>query len=240
MTVSIIIPTLNEAAEISACIESARQSGAAEIIVADGGSSDGTRSLASTSADLVLVTPQGRAAQQNHGAKAATGDVLLFLHADTRLGEGCVRQIERFAATADNKPICGGFRQRIVAEGWHYRWLENGNVTRVRLAGMVYGDQGIFVSRDWFHHVGGFADCPIMEDVELLRALARSRGEFEGRAPVLLDGPLEVSPRRWQKTGVVRQTLRNWMMLSAWCCGASPEYLAKFYPPCPTVLSTEM
>lgn len=237
MNVSVVIPTLNEAAEIVGCIASARKAGASEIIVVDGGSNDQTPLLASDHADLIIHSSPGRAAQQNCGSDAATGECMLFLHADSRLAAGCIEQIIAAHATSRTKAFCGGFRQRIDAHGVRYRLLERGNAARIRWAGTAYGDQGIFVSRHWFSSVGGFPEWPIMEDVELMRRLASSRQRESGSPPILLPGPIQISPRRWEKNGIAQQTFRNWMMLTAWYCGASPEYLAKFYPPCPTVLS---
>lgn len=235
MQVSVIIPTLNEATEISACIESARVAGASEVIVADGGSVDETLAVARQDADNVLSTPAGRAAQQNAGAAHATGDVLLFLHADNRLSSDCMAQI---AAVVDEhgQDICGGFCQCIDDDDWKYRWVEHGNAARASRLGWVYGDQAIFVSRDWFRSLGGFPNWPIMEDVEMMRRLKKSAMSNNANAPnpLLLPGPVYVNPRRWHQSGLVRQTVRNWTMLLAWRCGISPETLTTFYPPCPT------
>lgn len=235
MNVSVIIPTLNEAAEVAACVASAKRAGAMEIIVVDGGSDDDTWNLAAQNADSVLQSPPSRAVQQNRGAEAATGEYLLFLHADTRLANDCIKQIKALVNAQPERPILGGFQQHITADAWQYRWLERGNAARIRWLGTAYGDQGIFVSRDWFRAIGGFPEWPIMEDVELMRRLARDRqANRKSSRPVLLPGPIKVSPRRWQKKGLIRQTARNWLMLTAWYCGASPDLLARFYPPCPT------
>lgn len=238
MNVSVVIPTLNEAAEIEGCVASARVAGATQIIVVDGGSKDETSLLANGCADLVLHSSRGRAAQQNRGAEAATGECLLFLHADSRLAKGCIDQITTAREGLADDGFYGAFYQRIDGQGWRYRWLERGNAARVRWTGTAYGDQGIFVSRDWFNRIGGFPEWPIMEDVELMRRLAFSRQPENGSSPMLLPGPIQISSRRWKRNGLVQQTFRNWMMLTAWYCGVSPEYLVKFYPPCPTVLST--
>ncbi|MCA9207031.1 MAG: TIGR04283 family arsenosugar biosynthesis glycosyltransferase [Planctomycetales bacterium] len=223
MNVSCIIPTWNESAAIRKAIESAWQSGAAEVIVADGGSRDDTRELAAAAGARVIATPAGRARQQNAGAREATGDVLLFLHADTRLAEDCVQQI-RVAFDRQPNRWGGAFRQRIEARGWLYRCLETGNAARIRFRGVPFGDQAIFVRREIFFAAGGFPEVALMEDLILMRHLRRQAW------PVLLPGPLSVSPRRWQRHGIVRQTLRNWWLQAAYYCGVSPDRLAAHYP----------
>lgn len=219
--ISVIIPTLNEAGRIAELITSTRQVGECEIIVIDGGSTDGTRERAA-SADIVLSSEPGRAKQQNAGAVASRGDVLLFLHADCQLPAGAFEAIR--TAMQDERTVGGCFQQQIEADGWAYRWLERGNTGRVRWLGMAYGDQGIFVRRCVFEGLGRFADVKLMEDVLLMKRLGRA-GRF-----VLLDERLSVSARRWQRHGIVRQTLRNWLFLALAMCGVSPNRLARFYP----------
>jgi rSAM/selenodomain-associated transferase 2 len=220
MRISIIIPVLNEAGQIGQLISRTRQTGADEIIVVDGGSSDGTPAAAA-GADRVLSGSRGRARQQNAGAAAAEGDVLVFLHADCRLPAEALRQIE--AALADPRCIGGCFRQQIDAAGVRYRLLEAGNAWRVRALGWAYGDQGVFLRREVFEAVGGFPDVPFMEDLYLMKRL-KSRGRF-----VLLPARLEVSARRWQQTGVVRQTMRNWRSIALAHLGVPLEKLAAAY-----------
>ena len=221
MRISIIIPTLNEATTIAASVEEARALQPAEIIVVDGGSDDGTCEAASA-ADKVLVAPRGRASQQNVGAAASRGDTLQFLHADCWLEPGSLEQIG--TALSDERCVGGCFWQMIDAEDWHYRWLERGNALRVRLWGLAYGDQGIFVRREVFNRLGGFPSLALMEDLFFMRRLRR-----EGRV-ALLDGPLHVSARRWEKQGVIRQTARNWWLTALARAGVSPNTLAGFYP----------
>jgi rSAM/selenodomain-associated transferase 2 len=220
MRISIIIPTLNEAANVAGAIEKARQLEPAEIVVVDGGSEDGTCGGASA-ADRVLVAPRGRASQQNAGAAASCGDTLLFLHADCWLEPGNLQQIE--AALSDGRCVGGCFQQVIGARGWRYRWLEWGNAWRVRLWGLAYGDQGIFVRRDIFERIGGFPTLRLMEDLYFMKRLRR-----EGRV-ALLEGPLHVSARRWERHGVVRQTARNWWLTALAHAGVSPDRLAGSY-----------
>jgi hypothetical protein len=158
--------------------------------------------------------------QQNAGAAAATGDVLLFLHADNHLAAGSVEQI---VAAVNAGHSCGAFRQQIQASGFFYRWLEWGNARRVEWWGLAYGDQAMFLTREFFLELGRFPEVKLMEDLLLMRKARR-----ESR-PVLLPGPLSVSSRRWQRHGPLRQTMRNWCLLLAWRCGVSTDRLAAYY-----------
>jgi len=219
--ISIIIPTLNEADRIAELIESTRALGECEIVVVDGGSSDDTLNLAQA-ADLCLTAPQGRAVQQNAGAAASHGEVLLFLHADCRLEPGCLEAVHN--CLHDDRIVGGCFRQSIDAPGLQYRLLEKGNALRVKMSKWAYGDQGIFVRREVFRQIDGFPDLRLMEDLFLMKRLKKL-----GRI-ALLDARIHVSPRRWQRSGVVRQTLKNWTLITLAQCGISPNRLAKFYP----------
>ena len=221
MLISIIVPTLNEEANIAALIAQTRSIGDCEIIVVDGGSTDDTQARA-TGADRVLISSPGRAKQQNLGAEVSRGDVLLFLHADCRLPSTASNSIR--AALADERVIGGCFQQRIDSPGLRYRWIERGNAWRVRLFKLAYGDQAIFVRRTVFEQLGRFPELRLMEDVFLMKRL-RHVGRF-----VLLPDRLTVSARRWRQHGVIRQTLRNWMLLTLALCGASPDRLVRFYP----------
>ncbi len=222
MRISVIIPTWNEAANIAAAVDSAWQAGAAETIVAEGGSSDGTDAICRGLKCRVVAAVRGRASQLNAGALEATGDVLLFLHGDNRLGgDDIAGQIE--SALASPRRQHGALRQRIDAPGMAYRCLERGNAERVRWLGLPYGDQAVFVRREVFFEHGGFPAEPLLEDLLLMRRLRRFAW------PALVDGPVIVSPRRWQQHGVIRQTLRNWSILARHACGARPAELARHY-----------
>jgi rSAM/selenodomain-associated transferase 2 len=218
---SVIIPAINEAAHIGRAVRSAWEAGASEVFVADGGSADDTSKLGAGAGALVIVGPPGRAAQQNAAAREATGDVLLFLHADNALPAEAAKQIE--SALLDPKVFHGAFRQRIDAPGIGYRLLERGNAARVRSLGLPYGDQAIFIRRGVFEDAGGFPEVPLMEDLILMQRLRRRAW------PVLLPGPLVISPRRWQRHGIIRQTIRNWRLTAAYSLGSSPEQLAQQY-----------
>jgi rSAM/selenodomain-associated transferase 2 len=218
--VSVIIPVLNEAEQIADVIARTKEIGDCEIVVVDGGSTDGTLGAASA-ADQVLSAPRGRALQQNAGAAAATGDVLLFLHADCRLPHGAFHAIS--VALQDPRCVGGCFRQSIEASGIGYRLLESGNAWRVKLLGWAYGDQGIFVRREVFASLGGFPELPLMEDLYFMKQLKR-----RGRLSLLL-GRLQVSARRWRKHGIIGQTLRNWRLILRAHCGVPLEKLAAEY-----------
>jgi len=218
---SIIIPAINEAASIGRAVDSAWQAGASEVVMCDGGSADATVQIAATHGATVVTSPPDRARQQNLGAQQATGDVLLFLHADNWLEANTAAQIE--GALACSNRLHGALQQRIDVGGSAYRWLERGNATRVRWLGLPYGDQAIFVRHEAFAAIGGFPDVPLMEDVLLMRQLRRQAW------PVLLPGPVHVSARRWQRNGLIRQTILNWTLLAALAVGISPDRLARLY-----------
>lgn len=221
--ISVIIPAINEQARVGRAVRAAWTAGASEVIVVDGGSRDATPERARRRGARVIHSPAGRARQQNAGAQAASGEVFLFQHADCRLAPGCLRQVDR-ALAARPTAVTGAFRQRIDSRHRAHHVLAWGNAHRVRWLGLAYGDQGIFVRREAFEQLGGFADVPLMEDVILIRGLRR------WAPPLLLPGPILVSPRRWQRHGVMRQTLRNWCLLTGYFCGISPATLTRFYP----------
>jgi rSAM/selenodomain-associated transferase 2 len=218
---SVILPTLNEADCIAGAITSLRRLGPCEIIVADGGSRDDTLARAG-GADLVLSGPRGRAAQMNHGAAHARGDVLVFLHADCTLEAGALATARRSLARPGVAAGC--FRMTVTAPGLTFRLIDAAATLRVRLTGIAYGDQGLFVRRDMFDRVGGFPAMGFMEDVTMSRAL-RPMGRV-----VVASARVFVSDRRWRKVGVVRQTLRNWTLTALAVAGVHPERLARHYP----------
>jgi rSAM/selenodomain-associated transferase 2 len=221
MTVSVIIPALNEESCLAETLGSVRAERAHQIIVADGGSTDATRAAAAE-ADLFLEAPRGRAAQMNAGAARATGGVLLFLHADCTLEPGALADAERLLR--QRTTIAGCYSMMVRAEGLLYRSIDACATARVRLTGLVYGDQGLFVRRRDFERLGGFPALRLMEDVFFSRTLRR-RGRI-----VVSPRRIFVSPRRWQRAGLVRQTLRNWTLTTLAAVGVHPDLLAAFYP----------
>lgn len=222
MPVSVIIPALNEAATIGETIRALRRQHPAEIIVVDGGSNDGTATLA-READLVLTAPPGRARQMNAGAALARGDILLFLHADCALADGAL--LAAGCLLQSSRAIAGCFTMRVQHPGWLYRAIDWCASARVRLTGIAYGDQGLFLRRVDFERLGGFPPLRFMEDVFFSRTLGR-----HGRVAVARQ-QIFVSPRRWQKAGVVQQTLRNWTLTALAAAGVAPDQLASFYSP---------
>jgi rSAM/selenodomain-associated transferase 2 len=219
---SVIVPTLNEASVVAGTLAHLRALGPCEVIVVDGGSDDGTLQAAA-GADLVLSGPRGRAVQMNLGAARARGDVLLFLHADCRLETGALEAAGR--CLGRRGVAAGCFRMRVTAERMAYRMIDAAATARVRLTGLVYGDQGLFVRRDLFERVGGFPPVRFLEDVLVSRALRRV-----GRV-VVAPVRIFVSDRRWRRAGLLRQSVRNWTLLSLALAGVPPDWLGRFYPP---------
>ena len=223
MTLSIIIPVLNEVRLIEACLgrlSDVRARGT-EIIVVDGGSQDGTAAIAESFADRVLPAPRGRASQMNAGANVAKGDILVFLHADTTLPQDTDVLIEKAFAHSDR--IWGRFDTRIVPATpslFVVAWLMN---LRSRLSGIATGDQAIFVRKSAFMRVGGYPEIPLMEDIALSKKLKRIS------KPICLRAKVSTSARRWQKYGVTRTILLMWWLRLAYYLGADPKALARQY-----------
>ena len=219
---SIVMPVLNEAAGISAALQALAPLRARghELIVVDGGSHDGTPGLAAGAADRVLVSPAGRARQMNKGAALARGDVLVFLHADTTLPA----QAEALIAQA----LAGGarwgrFDVRITGERWMLRVIAVLMNLRSRLSGIATGDQAIFVERRLYETLGGYADQPLMEDIELCRRLRAVA------PPACLHERVLTSGRRWQQRGLWRTVWLMWRLRWRYWRGDAPEQLAQLY-----------
>lgn len=220
---SIIIPCLNEADRIAgtlAALEPVRRRGA-EVIVVDGASEDGTAERAAPLADVVITAPRGRASQMNAGAARARGEILLFLHADTRLPEAADALI--IDGLKRMRRSWGRFDVRIDGRHPLLRAVERLMNARSRLTGIATGDQAIFVTRTLFTAAGGFPDMPLMEDVELSKRLKRFS------APLCLNHCIVTSGRRWEKRGVLRTILLMWRLRLAYWLGADPRRLAVRY-----------
>lgn len=219
--ISIIVPTLNEATQIAEALSAARAAAPdAEIIVADGDSSDNTVALALPFAQVVRA-PRGRARQMNAGAKEARGDVLLFLHADTRLPPDAAAQIA--TALGDPAVVAGGFALRFDTQGWLYALIASSTNLRSRLRRVFTGDQAIFVRAAPFRALGGYANIPLMEDVEIWQRLHR-----EGRV-VMLRPAVCVSARRHRRDGPLRVVVTGWLYQMLYALGMPPFALHRLY-----------
>lgn len=222
MSLSIIIPVLNEASSIERVLKQARaQPGIVEIIVVDGGSDDGTAALAAGLADKVINAPRGRAKQMNAGAAAATHDIILFLHADTLLPQEATLTVTESLSSSGR--VWGRFDVHIDGRPRMLRLVARMMNLRSRLTGIATGDQAIFVVREHFHAVGGFPLQPLMEDIELSRKLKRLSH------PLCLDATVSTSGRRWETGGLWRTIILMWTLRLRYWLGTPAERLAKAY-----------
>lgn len=218
--ISVIIPILNEAKILDQSLSQLKpQLQRHELIIVDGDSTDDSLLIAKKYGQ-VISSPQGRACQMNAGAAAATGDILLFLHADNWLDSGAIKGVEAAIAAGY---VGGGFRQRI--EGGHilYRLIERSANFRAQRLGVFYGDGGIFIRRPDFYQIGGFPDVPILEEMGFSRKLRHL-----GRTTLVEPG-IHISSRRWMERGIVRTTVLNWLITALYSLGVSPFRLARLY-----------
>ena len=219
--VSIIIPVLNEATIIRQTLAELKQYRGVEIIVVDGGSQDNTVASANQGAKVITVAGKGRAGQMNAGASLAQSNILLFLHADTRLPPNFIELISK--TLQQPKIIAGAFELAINASGRSLRLIEMLVKVRSRLLSLPYGDQAIFIDKQAFIESGGFADLPIMEDFEFIK-----RVKNKGRIAIISTA-VTTSGRRWQKLGVWQTTIINQLIIAGYYLGISPAKLGKFY-----------
>ncbi|HYH80283.1 MAG TPA: TIGR04283 family arsenosugar biosynthesis glycosyltransferase [Longimicrobium sp.] len=221
--ISIVIPVLNESATLGdslAALKPLRARGC-EVLVVDGGSTDGSTEVARRLADRVIASPRGRARQQNAGAAEAAGGVLLFLHADTRLPPDADRLV--IDGLRANGRGWGRFDVRLSGRHPMLRVIERMIGARSRLSGIATGDQAIFASREWFARAGGFPPIPLMEDVALSKALKRLG------PPLCLRETVLTSSRRWEERGVWRTMALMWRLRLEFWLGADPARLAERY-----------
>lgn len=218
---SVIIPVLNEVKTIEQTLQHIQPHTPVEIIVVDGGSQDGTLERVQALGIKGILAPRGRAHQMNAGAAIASGEVLLFLHADTRLPQ----DFDRLATRALAQPGClaGAFTLAIDDPRRSLRWVEMGVNVRSRLLQFPYGDQALFLKATTFNELGDFPEQPFMEDFEFIRRIKR-----QGRIAIV-PTPVVTSARRWQKLGVWQTTLINQMAIAAYLFGISPETIAQWY-----------
>jgi rSAM/selenodomain-associated transferase 2 len=226
VTISVIIPTLNEEKSLPQTLACLSASGVTEIIIVDGGSTDGTLSIAQefcacTANARVITSPQGRARQMNEGAKDSQSEILLFLHADTQLPVQAGRIVE--SALTKRDAVGGRFNVRFDNPSAWSRVISSFMNHRSRLTGIATGDQALFVRRQVFELLGGFAQIPLMEDIEF-----SSRLQQAGRTVALRDAVV-TSFRRWDKQGPLRTILFMWTLRFLYWVGVSPHRLARVY-----------
>jgi rSAM/selenodomain-associated transferase 2 len=193
-----------------------------EVIVSDGNPKGNTLATVQDRRVIRVLSDKGRARQMNKAASLASGDVLVFLHADSRLPPAAFSLIA--GALDDPKVVGGAFDLAIDSGGFAFRLIERAASLRSRLTRIPYGDQAIFLRRGYFHEIGRYRDIPLMEDVDLMRRIRR-RGD---RICILSERVL-TSARRWQKEGALYCTLRNWTIFTLYTLGVSPERLVRFY-----------
>ena len=218
----VVVPALNEAAAIVATLQplAAMRRRGVRVVVADGGSSDGTAERARPWVDRVIAAPRGRARQMNAGAAALPGSVLWFVHADTGVPADADEAILGALAAGGS---WGRFDVRLSGRHPLLRVVERMMNLRSRITGIATGDQGIFVTREAFQALGGFPDIPLMEDLALSQALRRRQ------RPLCLGQRLVTSSRRWERDGVLRTIVLMWRLRAAWFRGADPARLHRIY-----------
>jgi len=220
-TISIIIPVLNEARIIQSILAQLTSVPNVEIIMVDGGSQDDTVAIATSTAKVITVIGKGRAGQMNAGANIAQSDILLFLHADTRLPANFIELI--IQTLKQPNTIAGAFELKIDGTQKSLRWIEQLVKMRSRFFSLPYGDQAIFISKQAFMEVGGFADLPIMEDFEFIQRV-KKQGKI-----AIAPSTVTTSGRRWSKLGVWQTTLVNQLIIIGYYLGVSPTKLSIFY-----------
>ncbi len=220
---SIVIPTLQADGTLAATLNAVTGAvGVGEVVVADAGSTDGTRAIAAESAARIIATARGRGVQLAAGAAAATGEWLLFLHADTVPAPGWDGAIAAFIGKPANRERAAVFRFALDDISPAARRLERWVDWRTRVLGLPYGDQGLLIARSFYTALGGFKPIPLMEDVDLVRCIGRSR-------LAVLDVAAVTSAARYRKDGYMRRSLRNLACLSLFFLGVDPRRIERFY-----------
>ncbi|MEA2491455.1 MAG: hypothetical protein QOH21_3247 [Acidobacteriota bacterium] len=219
-SVSVIIPALDEAERIAATIDAAFAAGAAEVIVADGGSRDATIRIAREHGAQVISGQSMRSRQLNAGAQLASHRTLLFLHADTLLPAGAAEAVTR---AIDDGAIFGGFRIAFIEQTLGLRWTAFAINFRTRFSRAPWGDQAHFIRRADFLRLGRYREIPLMEDYDLAVRMKR-HGKI-----AILPLPVHTSGRRFLEKGLVRTTCINWLVVLAFRLGVSPNRLARWY-----------
>lgn len=222
---SVIVPAFHEADRINDLIEHLIRLDSEknlQVIVVDGCAEQDTLGAVHDNRVIKISSEKGRARQMNAGASVATGDVLIFLHADTELPS---RALGRISSFIDRKEcVAGAFDLGIKSEKLVFRVIAAMSSFRSRWSRVPFGDQAVFIRREYFHKIGGYRQIPLMEDVELMRRIRKSGGKIW-----IIPDRVMTSPRRWEKEGVIFCTLRNWTLRTLYLLGVSPEKLARFY-----------
>lgn len=219
---SIVIPTLNAARHLPATLESLKAGVDCEVIVVDGGSTDETAVVAKRAGARVIVAEPGRGNQLVAGAKAAAGEWLLFLHADTCLAPGWVEAARAFTADPANRDRVAVFRFALDDKSVWARLMERLVQARCKRLGLPYGDQGLLISKAAYRTVGGYRPLVLMEDVDFVRRLGRRR-------IVILDCPAVTSAARYRREGYLVRGLRNLFCLGLFVAGVAPQTIARIY-----------
>jgi len=224
-TFSIIIPVFNEQSSINTLIEHLYRLSTGEpleIIVVDGHPRHTTINVISYKKVIALTSLPGRALQMNLGAASARGEILIFLHADTYLPENGLTRIRE---VLNDKTVVGGaFDLGIRSDKRIFKLIASVSSLRSRLTRIPYGDQVIFIRKDYFNAMGGYRTIPLMEDVELMQRIKK-----RGDTICIIKEKALTSPRRWEREGIIYCTLRNWFLVSLYLLGISPNRLTKFY-----------
>ena len=221
MQISIIVPTFNEARCLSETLTQIQQLSPHQLIVSDGGSNDNTIEIAKNFTDFVIKGPSGRAPQMNAGAQIATGNIFLFLHADSRIEPASYKKM--LHSMKNPEKIGGAFSLCIDSEKWSLKLITRLANIRSKYLGMAYGDQAFFVKSSIFHQMSGFTELPICEDIDFFKRLKKLG------SVVLLKEKALTSPRRWTKEGIWFTTLRNILIATLFKLGFPPRILTKWY-----------
>lgn len=222
---SIIIPVWQEESVILRTIEhihSQQSTDSTEIIVVDGDPEGKTMEIARRKGVKTAIANRGRGIQMNHGTALAVGNILIFLHADTRLPPDALGLIDN--VMQDESYMAGAFDLAIDSEKIIFRLIEKAASLRSRLTRIPYGDQVVFMRKAVFNELGGFKNIPIMEDVEMMQRIKKRKGRIR-----IIERAVRASARRWEKEGIVYTTLRNWLLITFYLIGVKPEKLVRFY-----------
>ena len=222
---SIIIPVWKEESVILRTIEhihGLQSADSTEIIVVDGDPEGKTMEIVCRRGVKTAISNRGRGNQMNHGAALAIGNILIFLHADTRLPLDALGLIDN--VMWDESYMAGAFDLAIDSERTIFRVIEKAASLRSRLTRIPYGDQVVFMRKAVFNELGGFKNIPIMEDIEIMQRIKKRKGKIR-----IIERTVSASARRWEKEGIVYTTLRNWLLITFYLIGVKPEKLVRFY-----------